>query len=99
MSSWYKLWVKKYFFTESCCLNNIIELSFNIDGVPLFSSSNVQIWPISCLVKNMKCKPFIVGLFCGNAKPKPLDTYLDDFINELYDLLQNGFNFQNNISY
>lgn len=47
----------------------------------------------------MKCKPFIVGLFCGNAKPKPLDTYLDDFINELYDLLQNGFNFQNNISY
>ncbi|KAM0735783.1 hypothetical protein ACS0PU_009744 [Formica fusca] len=78
-------------------LNDIVELSFNIDGVPLFSSSNIQIWPISCLVKNFESKPFIVGLFCGTAKPKPLDEYLNDFIDELFDLLQNGFNFNNKI--
>lgn len=34
-----------------CFLNDTVQLSFNIDGVPLFSSSNIQIWPISCLVK------------------------------------------------
>lgn len=50
-------------------------------------------WPISCLIKNIKSKPFIIGLFCGNAKLKSLDEYLDDFVNELFDLLQNGFHF------
>lgn len=39
---------KKYF------LSNIVQLSFNIDGVPLFSSSNIQFWPISCLIKSFE---------------------------------------------
>lgn len=84
-------------FSVKYCLNNTIDLSFNFDGIPLFTSNNIQIWPISCLLKNVKSKPFIVGIFCGNAKPKPLDKYLDDFVNELSDLLQNGFNFNNRI--
>lgn len=57
----------------------------------------MQFWPISCLVKNFKSKPFIVGLFCGTAKPKPLDEYLNNFVDELSDLLKNGFNFNNKI--
>lgn len=80
-----------------CFLNDIVELSFNVDGVPLVSSNNIQFWPISCLVKNFESKPFIVGLFCGTAKPKPLDEYLNNFVDELSDLLQNGFNFNNKI--
>lgn len=29
-----------------------IQLTFNIDGVPLFMYTNVQLWPILCSVKN-----------------------------------------------
>jgi len=48
-----------------------LQLQFNIDGLPLFKSSNTQIWPILCLIKNsvMKIDPFVVGLFGGPTKP------------------------------
>ena len=43
-----------------------IELQFNVDGLPLFKSSNLQLWPILCLVKieTLK-KPFVVAAYCG----------------------------------
>lgn len=75
-------------FTEG-----ILELSFNIDGLPLYRSSNVQIWPILCIVTNMKSTPFTVGVFCGISKPKPLNTFLDHFVKELKGLLENGYVF------
>lgn len=45
--------------------DNIIELSFNIDGLPLFKSSNTSLWPILGHIKNIKTDPFAVGIFCG----------------------------------
>lgn len=54
-------------------------ISFNIDGVPLFKSTYIQLWPILCSVKGFE--PFVVALFCGTSKPDSLDTYLSDFLN------------------
>lgn len=65
-----------------------IQVTFNIDGVPLFKSTNVQVWPILCSVKNFAL--FIVAIFCGNQKPNPLDEYLNELLSELKDLMQNG---------
>lgn len=36
-----------------------------------------------------------MGAFCGKSKPKPLDSFLDEFINEVCALLTNGLTFQN----
>ena len=63
-------------------------ISFHIDGVSLFKSTNTQLWPILCSLKEFE--PFIVALFCGNSKPDSLDNYLRDFIEELLGLTQNG---------
>ena len=71
--------------------NNSIQVNFNIDGVPLFKSNNTQFWPILCSFHTFK--PFIVALFCGKAKPHPLDAYLADFIQELQQLQQNGITY------
>ncbi|KAB0803369.1 hypothetical protein PPYR_00339 [Photinus pyralis] len=62
-----------------------LENRFNIDGLPLYHSSNKQVWPILCLLKNTRSKtsPFIIGLFYGYSKPKPLTLYLEDFVKEL----------------
>ncbi|KAB0805340.1 hypothetical protein PPYR_02310 [Photinus pyralis] len=69
-----------------------MELSFNIDGIPLFKSSNIQLWPILGMVHNFKIKsPFAIAIFCGTTKPKPLSKFLHDFIQELALLQQNGF--------
>ncbi|KAK4881065.1 hypothetical protein RN001_004384 [Aquatica leii] len=73
-----------------------LELSFNIDGLPLFHSNTVQLWPSLGQVKNVKCPPFAIGIFCGRSKPMPLETYLEDFIDELNFLLQNGFVYNKN---
>ncbi|VEN56696.1 unnamed protein product [Callosobruchus maculatus] len=66
-------------------------VSFNIDGLPLYKSTNIQCWPILGLIKNLPHQsPFAVGVFCGKSKPCPLPVYLDRFIEEC-NFLKNGF--------
>lgn len=72
-------------------LFDYVSLSFNIDGLPLFSSSPVQLWPIIGLIKNCDSEPFVLGIFCGTGKPMPLADFLEDFVSELDDLLNHGF--------
>jgi hypothetical protein len=75
-----------------CKLESNFQLKINIDGLPLFRSSNAQLWPILCIVScnNLSSVPFVVGLFCGQSKPNSLNDYLHDFINELNHLCRYG---------
>lgn len=74
----------------------VLKIGFNVDGLPLFRSSNIQFWPILGIVKNTtQNKPFPIGIFCGTSKPIPLEKFLDDFINELVYLLKEGIEFCN----
>ncbi|KAB0795928.1 hypothetical protein PPYR_09989 [Photinus pyralis] len=59
---------------------NEIRISFNIDGR---------------VISNIKSDPFVVAVFCGTSKPKPLDAYLEEFIKELEHLLKNGLKYLN----
>lgn len=74
--------------------DDVVEISFNVDGIPIFHSTNCQLWPILGLIKNVRSEPFAVGVFCGDSKPKPLGSFLEDFINELTILLNTGFEFK-----
>jgi len=49
-------------------LGPTIQLQVNIDGLPLFKSSQVQVWPILCSVFNASFNkdPFVVGIFSGS---------------------------------
>ena len=70
-------------------------LSINIDGVPLFKSSGIQLWPILCSVRQFE--PFVVAVFCGDAKPNSVQEYLSDYVSELANLQQNGIYFNDEI--
>jgi hypothetical protein len=75
-----------------------IELQINVDGIPLFKSSNTALWPILCLVSNIDSEnPFVVGLFCGKEKPKSAAEFLSDFVTETVDLIKNGLIFENKL--
>lgn len=75
---------------------NILELSINIDGLPLFHSSKTQFWPILGLVKNV-CEPFVIGIYCEKSKPNSLSQFLEDFINDMSDLLKNGIEYNKSL--
>ena len=60
--------------------DSIIELSVNIDGVPLYKSASTYFWPILCQYENSY--PFVVAIYCGNTKSKDCNLYLRDFLDE-----------------
>ncbi|KAI2643909.1 Acylphosphatase [Labeo rohita] len=70
-----------------------VKLCFNVDGVPLFKSSKMCVWPILGQIQNSQ--PFIVALFYGSSKPDSVEEFLQDFVEELQQLIQNGISFQN----
>jgi len=67
-----------------------IELAFNIDGLPLFSSSSYSLWPVLCYAMNVSPhKVFIVALYGGKSKPCDL-AFIEQTVNELKYLMLNG---------
>jgi hypothetical protein len=57
-----------------------LNLQFNIDGLPIFKSTSLSMWPILCVVANIvSAKPFPIALFSGYKKPRNLD-FLFDFV-------------------
>lgn len=72
-----------------------IFLNFNFDGLPIFKSSKKEFWPILCSIhKRPDIKPFVIGIYYGEGKPKNLDAYLEDFIIDVTNLLEKGISLQ-----
>ena len=69
---------------------DVISVDINIDGVPLFKSTNGQFWPILGKLNfpGMN-EPFVIGIFYGENKPSNLD-FLDEFVTECMELQHSG---------
>ncbi|XP_055306815.1 uncharacterized protein LOC129571070 [Sitodiplosis mosellana] len=71
--------------------NISIKLNFNMDGLPVFKSSQCVFWPIlSSIHKMPHIRPMIISIWCGMKKPNNLTEYLEPFVIELKRLMQNG---------
>ena len=72
-----------------------VHLQFNNDGLPIFKSSRIQLWPILAMVKApaLNSKPFVCGSFMGRQKPP--GKFLDEFVQEMVDLMANGLEYNN----
>jgi hypothetical protein len=77
--------------------SSTLYVQINVDGIPLFKSTNGTFWPILGkllhTLSKSTCEPFVIGLFFGKAKPcKPfcVDAYLHEFISEVKNLKSNG---------
>lgn len=76
-------------------LEDTLQLQVNIDGLPLFKSSNHQFWPILGRVENIPSKaPFVIGIFSGISKPTSLADFFHDFINEVNEIKESGVVYQ-----
>ncbi|KAG0442536.1 hypothetical protein HPB47_015671 [Ixodes persulcatus] len=68
-----------------------LKLQGNIDGLPLFKSSQIGFWPILCRITNIEASvPFMVSVYCGAGKPPNLQKYLDPFLEEVVELTCSG---------
>ena len=69
-----------------------IDISLNIDGLPLFKSNNTSLWPILCEIQLKPKKVFPFVLTIGPTKPENLN-FLQESVHEIDTLLQQGFNY------
>ena len=71
---------------------NNINLQINIDGAPLHNSTVKGIWLIQCSVSGSKYS-YLIGLFYGQGKPRNIEEFLRSFVDEMKDLIENGFRY------
>lgn len=57
-------------------------LQINVDGLPLFHSSRLQLWPILGNFVGVTKEPFVIGIFCGDKKPSDPNVFLNDFVED-----------------
>ncbi|CAN8028629.1 unnamed protein product [Ixodes persulcatus] len=68
-----------------------LEFIVNVDGLPLTKSTTDQFWPILCCVRNCgKLDPFPVGVFYGQCKALDANIFLEPFVAELKEALEQG---------
>ena len=72
-----------------------LQISLNIDGMPLYKSSKKSLWPVLAFISNLYPKTvFPVTITCGDKKPKDLD-FLNETIDDLNDLIRDGITIEN----
>lgn len=80
-------------------ISDPLKIDVNIDGLPLYKSSNKQFWPILGKLTNISnSEPFLIGIYMGKKKPESVDSYLKYFIEEMITLYESNIIF-NNIIY
>lgn len=66
-----------------------IDLSLNVDGLPLFKSSAKTLWPILCAINLTPKCIFPLSLAIASSKPKDI-TFIGDVANELAQVMEDG---------
>ena len=66
-----------------------IELSFNLDGIPIFKSSKSDLWPFLCAVHLEPPSVFPIVLAYGHSKPQDLE-FLEAPIQSIKEVVEQG---------
>lgn len=79
---------------EKVISKNDITLQWNTDGVKIFKSSKVSLWPIQVAINELPYHSrrqymMLTGLWCGSSKPI-MKLFLKPFVDELIELHEVG---------
>ena len=70
-----------------------IKMQINLDGLPLYKSSSVNLWPILVQIDKITA-PMPIGLFFGIGKPN-MSVFLEGLCKELKVLFSSGMSYKN----
>lgn len=77
-------------------IDRLLTITVNVDGLPIHKSTTKSFWPILCILdQSINNKPFIVALYLGDSKPNNSNDFLQEFVNECFELENNGLNLDN----
>lgn len=65
--------------------NQVARLQVNIDGIPVYKSSNKSLWPILGNIEGTGAV-FCIGIFHGPGKPNNVNDYLESFVCKFNEL-------------
>lgn len=75
-------------------LTDTLTLRLNVDGIPLFRSSNAQLWPILGKIKELPgSNVFMISLYAGPSKPPSVHEFMKDVVEEFKKLTKEGLHF------
>ncbi|XP_035716608.1 uncharacterized protein LOC118439418 isoform X1 [Folsomia candida] len=60
-----------------------IRVAVSVDGLPISRSKSKQFWPIQVSCIESKFGVFVAGLYYGETKPKLVDNFLKDLVDEI----------------
>lgn len=73
-----------------------INLLVGIDGLPISDSSSSCLWPILCSDTLTK-QVHVIGVFHGYSKPQDANEYLQMFVNDITNFINNGITHESRI--
>ncbi|KAL2102150.1 hypothetical protein ACEWY4_001318 [Coilia grayii] len=68
----------------------LLEVSLNVDGLPLFKSTSKSFWPVLCTVHLKPPSTFPLVIALTDTKPKSLD-FIKETTMDLKNVMMNGF--------
>lgn len=71
-----------------------IKLGVNVDGLPIYKSSNEGLWLILCSEIDSK-EVYSVGAYFGRGKPGNANEFVKQFVDEATKLINNGLKEEN----
>jgi len=75
---------------DKCFSDETIKLVIGVDGLPLAKSSGSTFWPILGYIRQFNQTVFPIGIYWGHEKPGDSNIFINDFIEEVRDLILNG---------
>lgn len=88
-------------YKETLALHNPnnISLTWNVDGVPLFSSSSNEVWPIRCIINELphllgRQNIILAGLYFGKGKPN-MTSFMECFVESVQQVNKEGICWKN----
>ncbi|KAI4455655.1 hat family dimerization domaincontaining protein-related [Holotrichia oblita] len=70
-----------------------IRLKIGIDGLPISDSSSSQLWPIlGCIHPSPRI--FLIGVYHGYSKPEDSNQFLESFVEDINQLINEGLVFE-----
>lgn len=75
---------------DKCFSDETIKLVIGVDGLPLAKSSGSTFWPILGYIRQFHQTVFPIGIYWGLEKPGDSNIFMNDFIEEVRDLILNG---------